>query len=131
MRRWCKALEDAGYIFGREQNRRVFGQRDAVVLQLVKEQMASPGTGTTLEEACKAAVQIQADQGQIEQGTEDTLSADKQFEELLEGLADRIYWSGAEVAVMELRTAYQRWKAVKEGKGHEQNQDFEVHGRRS
>ncbi|GBG08098.1 hypothetical protein PAT3040_02665 [Paenibacillus agaridevorans] len=110
LRRWCKVLEEAGYFFEREQNRRVFGQQDALILQAVKQQMAMPGV--TLEEACLSAIQKRAAPEQRDKLADE--KADHSdlayFEQLLNGLKDRIYWSGSDVAVRELQTAFHAWR---------------------
>lgn len=105
LRRWCKVLEDAGHVFEREQQKRLFTQRDADLMQAVQKQMTTPGA--TLDEACRVAIQTNATSPakSINRG-KDADGATRRFEELLNGLAERIYWSGADMAVQELQTAY-------------------------
>jgi DNA-binding transcriptional regulator YhcF (GntR family) len=106
LRRWCKVLEEAGYVFEREQNRRVFGQQDTLIFQAVKQQMAMPGV--TLEEACWSGIRNRVAPEQKDKLVEEKMDSSdlKHFEQLLDGLMDRIYWSGADLAVRELKTAF-------------------------
>jgi DNA-binding transcriptional MerR regulator len=107
LRRWCKVLEDVGHTFEREQQKRLFTQHDVDLLRVVQEQMSTPAPGLTLDEACRRAIHNR-DSGHVNLAslTQEEIAAKARFEQLLQGLAERIYWSGAEMAVQELQTAY-------------------------
>lgn len=104
LRRWCKVLEDVGHKFEREQQKRLFTQHDVDLLRVVQEQMSVPGF--TLDEACRIA--IHRDSGSVTSTSmaQEEIASKERFEHLLQGLAERIYWSGAQVAVQELQAAY-------------------------
>lgn len=104
LRRWCKVLEDLGHKFEREQQKRLFTLHDVDLLRVVQEQMSVPGF--TLDEACRIAIHRDSGSGISASISQEEIAAKERFEQLLQGLVERIYWSGADVAVQELQAAY-------------------------
>lgn len=119
-RRWCKALEEAGHNFERQQNRRVFHDQELKLFKGLQLAMLLPGM--QLEEACERLLLIEKAGKRGAPSVETaTLTCPKavapevehaleRFESMLIQLPERIYWLGADQAIKELQVSYNDYK---------------------
>lgn len=118
-RRWCKGLEEAGYHFERQQNRRLFFEKDLKLLKVLQLAMMIPGM--TLEDACDRLLLLESTGKRATNpdvvDTQEAEEARVQFEQKLAQLPERVYWLGAEQAIKELQVSYTAYKERVNEKG--------------